>query len=121
MTEDPFAVLGIAPTMDYAAIKQAYFKRLPEHPPHADPMGFARLRAAYDALRSATTRTAVVLAAPLDLDSLRASHPAPERLEPALAAQAERVKTERVQERVNTFVAAMKTLSLDEAVAHVPK
>ena len=39
MAEGPFAVLGIAPTLDLGAVKRAYFAALPRHPPHADPAG----------------------------------------------------------------------------------
>lgn len=47
---DPFAVLGLAPTLEHGAIKRAYFSLLPQHPPHADPEGFRRLRDAYELL-----------------------------------------------------------------------
>jgi hypothetical protein len=48
--EDPFVVLAIAPTADAAQVKRAYFAALKRHPPHADPAGFRRVRAAYDRL-----------------------------------------------------------------------
>ena len=47
---DPFAVLGIAPTGVLADVKRAYFAVLQKHPPHADPDGFRRIRAAYELL-----------------------------------------------------------------------
>ncbi|MGD0837563.1 MAG: J domain-containing protein [Polyangia bacterium] len=50
--ESPFAVLGLAPTLDLAAIKRAYFALLTKHPPHQDQEGFKRIRAAYEALGS---------------------------------------------------------------------
>src|SRR5439155_9465721 len=51
--ESPFQVLGIAPTLDLGAVKRAYFAALTRHPPHADPEGFRRLRAAYEPLPTA--------------------------------------------------------------------
>lgn len=48
--EDPFAVLGIAPTESLADVKRAYFAVLSKHPPHSDPVGFHRVRSAYDQL-----------------------------------------------------------------------
>ena len=47
---DPFEALGIPPTLDLAQVKRAYFALLQRHAPHADPEGFRRLRAAYEAL-----------------------------------------------------------------------
>jgi hypothetical protein len=47
---DPFEGLGIAPTLDAAQVKRAYFALLRLHPPHADPEGFRRIRAAYETL-----------------------------------------------------------------------
>ena len=40
--------LGIAPTSDEAAIKQAYAARIREYRPDRDPDGFRRVRAAYE-------------------------------------------------------------------------
>ncbi|WP_281837940.1 J domain-containing protein, partial [Cardiobacterium hominis] len=40
--------LGIAPTSDEAAIKQAYAARIREHRPDRDPEGFRAVRAAYE-------------------------------------------------------------------------
>jgi len=47
---DPFEALGITPTLDLAQVKRAYFALLQKHAPHADPEGFRRIRAAYEAL-----------------------------------------------------------------------
>ncbi len=47
---DPFKTLGIDPTLDSARVKHAYFALLRLHPPHADPEGFRRVRAAYETL-----------------------------------------------------------------------
>ncbi len=65
----PFVVLGIAPTLDAAVVKKAYFGALAAHPPHRDPEGFARLRAAYEALSTPGALAAAYLASPLDLDA----------------------------------------------------
>ena len=64
--EPPFAVLGIAPTADIAAVKRAYFAALARHPPHADPDGFRRLRAAYESLIAPGGLHAAVALAPPD-------------------------------------------------------
>jgi len=69
MSSDPFATLGIAPTLDPARVKQAYFTALAKHPPHRDPEGFGRVRAAYEALSSPASRAAAYLASPLDLEA----------------------------------------------------
>lgn len=62
----PFVVLGIAPTLDPANVKRAYFAALTRHPPHADPQGFRTLRSAYESLQGDGLKRAY-LAAPLDL------------------------------------------------------
>jgi len=49
---DPFAALMLAPTLDRAAVKRAYFAALQRHPPQTDPDGFRRVRDAYEALAS---------------------------------------------------------------------
>ena len=43
-----FGILGIEPTQDKEAIKQAYHKLLPSFNPEDDPDGFRRLREAYE-------------------------------------------------------------------------
>ena len=63
---DPFAVLEIAPTLDAAAVKRAYFAQLKAHPPHADPDGFRRLRTAYEALTAPGGLALACAAAPVD-------------------------------------------------------
>jgi hypothetical protein len=47
---DLFEALEITPTLDVAQVKRAYFALLQRHPPHTDPEGFRRIRAAYEAL-----------------------------------------------------------------------
>jgi hypothetical protein len=65
--EDPFSVLGIAPTLEVAAVKRAYFAALARHPPHRDREGFQRLRAAYEALMAPEGLAAAYAASPPDL------------------------------------------------------
>lgn len=79
---DPYAVLGIAPTVTDAEVKQAYFAQVRAHPPESDPQAFKLVRAAYDRLRSAEKR--------LEVDMLRfqawpePALPAELKMEPAL-------------------------------------
>lgn len=83
-TRCPFSVLGIAPTLDSAAIKRAYFEQLSLHPPHKDPEGFRELRAAYETLKQPAGLAAAYLGA--DLDVAAAAAPYRERFDAALAA-----------------------------------
>lgn len=69
MNENPFAVLGIAPTTDLAALKRGYFGALKRHPPHADPEGFRRVRAAYEALSMPGALASAWLAAGAAVDA----------------------------------------------------
>lgn len=55
---DPFAVLGVSPSADDAAIRRAYLGLLRLHRPERDPEGFQRVRAAYEAVRSGQDRAA---------------------------------------------------------------
>lgn len=88
----PFVVLGLAPTLDPGRIKQAYFAMLAEHPPHADPDGFQRIRAAYEALHGAGLHQAY-LSASLDLHA-EAARLAELRAERDLAAEQARAAHE---------------------------
>jgi len=45
---DNWSILGIHPTKDRDAIKQAYMTMLPKHNPEDDPEGFLQLRTAYE-------------------------------------------------------------------------
>ncbi|HRE48651.1 MAG TPA: DnaJ domain-containing protein [Aggregatilineales bacterium] len=56
MAETPYTILGVTPDATAAAIKNAYFALVKEHPPERDPEGFRRIRAAYDALRTPDAR-----------------------------------------------------------------
>ena len=69
-TSSPFAALGIAPTLDAAAVKRAYFQQLALHPPHQDPQGFQRLRSHYEVLQQPGRLAAAYLESPLDLDRM---------------------------------------------------
>src|SRR5690242_7352320 len=71
--ESPFAVLGIAPTLDLARVKRAWFAGLSKHPPHQDPDGFRRLRAAYEELSKPGGLTLAMARAPIDLAAARAA------------------------------------------------
>jgi hypothetical protein len=66
--ENPYVVLGIAPTLDFGQIKRAYFQLLPRFAPHSDPLGFRRLRAAYDQL-SGDGLLAAYVTAPIDIEA----------------------------------------------------
>jgi curved DNA-binding protein CbpA len=66
--EDLFAVLECAPTLDRDAIKQAYFRALALHPPHADPEAFRQIRAAYERLMAPGALETAYLTRPPDLD-----------------------------------------------------
>lgn len=66
---DPFATLGIAPTLERDAIKQAYFGSVRLTPPHRDPEAFRQLRAAYEQLSDGPALLRAWLQAPLDTDA----------------------------------------------------
>lgn len=121
MKENPFDVLGIAPTLRADVIKRAYFTLLARHPPHADPVGFARLRAAYDALGTPAARTAFVLSAPLDRAALWEARASEAELAEARAAQMPCVEHHRTQRRIAGFVYALAETTLDEALERVPR
>ena len=63
-----FAVLELAPTLDAAAVKRAYFAMLAKHPPHVDADGFRRVRSAYEALTPPGALAAAYAASPLDYE-----------------------------------------------------
>lgn len=55
MDSDPFVILGLHPaTCDEAAIKSAYARLLKLHRPDRDPVGFRRIRDAYEFCRSSS-------------------------------------------------------------------
>lgn len=65
--EHPFTVLGLWPGAGPAQVKRAYFARLAQHPPHADPAGFRRLRSAYEAVSSPAGFERAAASAPPDV------------------------------------------------------
>jgi hypothetical protein len=67
--DDPFFVLGLAPTLDAPAIKRAYFQALARTPPHADAQGFRRLRSAYETLNDPRQLPLAWLRAPIDTEA----------------------------------------------------
>lgn len=69
MSENPFTVLGTAPTLDAAVVKRAWFAALQRHPPHSDPEGFRRIRDAYEALTGPGRLEVAWANAPVDVDA----------------------------------------------------
>jgi hypothetical protein len=63
-----FAALEMEPTADARTLKRAYFAALHRHPPHNDPEGFRRLRAAYEELLTPGRLGAAFLTTCPDLD-----------------------------------------------------
>ncbi|MFN3202505.1 MAG: hypothetical protein ACE366_29175 [Bradymonadia bacterium] len=51
--EEAFTTLGLSPNSSARAAREAYLTRLRAHRPESDPVGFARLRAAFDKVKSA--------------------------------------------------------------------
>jgi hypothetical protein len=51
---DPYEQLGVTPEASSAEIKAAYHQRLRQFPAHSHPREFQQIRAAYDAIRSAS-------------------------------------------------------------------
>jgi curved DNA-binding protein CbpA len=110
---EPFAVLGLAPTLDAAAVKRAYFAALARHPPHQDAEGFQRVRRAYEALASPGALAAAYLASPLDVRKLAAE--ARERFDAAMQRAAEAATT-KAREDVTQFLERCSRMSWDEAL-----
>jgi curved DNA-binding protein CbpA len=54
--ENPYQVMGLAPTATEQEIRRAYFRLVREHPPERDPDQFKRIRAAYEILRDPARR-----------------------------------------------------------------
>ena len=69
-----------------ATVKRAYLAALAEHPPHSDPQGFQRLRAAYEPLSSPEGLRAAFALAPPDVAAELARYRA--RYDDLLAASA---------------------------------
>jgi hypothetical protein len=114
--EDPFVVLGLQPTLDVAPIKQAYFAALSRHPPHRDPLGFQRLRAAYEQLMEPSGLAAAYLASPPDLAAELARYRA--RFDAALVlAAATPREAESDTARASQFIEQVSRMSWDQALA----
>lgn len=90
---NPFTVLDVAPTLDVGAIKRAYFTALAKHPPHADAVGFRRIRDAYEVLLDSTKRAEAFAAHPVHLAVLEKEYAArfDARVKAAMDADAKRV------------------------------
>jgi hypothetical protein len=114
--ESPFAVLGIAPTLDPGVVKRAWFVALQQHPPHSDPTGFRRVRDAYEALTGPGRLELAWSTAPIDLDAALATLNA--RLEGELAAaRVEASRAAAVDGAARRFTETFSRLSLAEALA----
>lgn len=115
MPDEPFAVLGLAPTLDAAAVKRAYFDALARHPPHQDPVGFQRLRAAYEALSRPGALAAAYLASPVDVAQL--AQEARARFDAALRKAAEMALALRTREEaLERFVERCSRMSWAEVL-----
>ena len=114
--ESPFSVLGIAPTLDPAAIKRAYFTALAKHPPHSDAQGFKRIRGAYEALGLRGEAASHLLRSAIDVEAelalLRERHDAAlARSRQASASSANDAA------RVARFTEGLARLGLEEVLA----
>jgi hypothetical protein len=114
--KSPFGILEIAPTLDLAAIKRAYFAALTAHPPHSDPEGFKRIRSAYEALGSRGEAVSYLLRSAIDVEAelaiLRQRHDAAL----ARAGQASAASAADAA-RVARFTEGLARLKLEEALA----
>jgi curved DNA-binding protein CbpA len=71
MSQDAFSRLGLVPDATDEAIREAYLKRVKEHPPDRDPLGFERVHEAFEALRDPRRRARLaVLGEPVPLASI---------------------------------------------------
>ncbi|QRO01351.1 J domain-containing protein [Archangium violaceum] len=113
--EEPFAVLGLAPTMDPVAVKSAYFAALARHPPHQDLEGFQRLRRAYEALTRPGGLAVAYLTSPVDVQKL--ARDARERFDAPLEKAAVVALAARTgAETVARWVERCSRMSWDEAL-----
>lgn len=112
---DPFAVLGLAPTLDTAAVKRAYFAALACHPPHQDAEGFQRVRGAYEALSSPGALAAAYLASSMNVRKL--ADEACERFDGAMQRASEAALAMRnEQETLTRFLERCSRMRWDEAL-----
>lgn len=56
LEDDPFVVLGVAPTASDDDVRKAWLEGVRAHPPEKDPEGFKRIRTAYDAIKDESSR-----------------------------------------------------------------
>lgn len=118
-SDEPFAVLGLAPTLDAAAVKRAWFDALARHPPHQDPEGFRRLRGAYEALSRPGALAAAYLRSPMEVSRL--AREARARFDEALQRAAEEALAARTEEEaLALFVERCSRLSWDEVLRASP-
>ena len=116
LDQSPFGVLGIAPTLDPAAIKRAYFTALTQHPPHSDPEGFKRIRVAYEALGSRGEAASHILRSAIDVEAELAL--LRERHDTALAGARQASATSAANaSRVARLTEGLARLGLEEALA----
>jgi hypothetical protein len=109
---DPFTVLEIVPTLELGQVKRAYFALLAKHPPHLDPEGFRRLRAAYEAVSHPSGLAFAYARCPPDRQ--RALEGWQARFGPAL----ERIASARSEGRVvERAIEAYSRLSLAQALS----
>jgi hypothetical protein len=113
---DALEILKLAPTLDRGALKRAYFGALAKHPPHADPEGFRRVRAAYESLLAPGGLERAFANAPLDVEQLAADYRA--RLDgPLASARAESHRVAGDAMRIDDFVQRLSRLDWRDAVA----
>jgi curved DNA-binding protein CbpA len=114
--KSPFAVLGIAPTLDLGLIKRAYFAALAKHPPHNDPDGFKLIRGAYEALGSREEAANQLLRCAIDVEAELAV--LRERHDVALGSAGQANAAEAADTaRIARFTEGVARLSFEEALA----
>jgi curved DNA-binding protein CbpA len=112
---EPFAVLGVEPTLDAATVKRAYFAALARHPPHQDAQGFQRVRGAYEVLSAPGGLAAAYLASPMNVRRL--ADEARERFDAAMErASAAALATRAEGETLAQFLERCSRLRWDEAL-----
>jgi DnaJ-class molecular chaperone len=69
-SDDPYAVLGVPPTADDAALRAAYLAKVQEYPPERCPKEFAAVRRAYELVKDFDSRVRYRLFPPTEHDPL---------------------------------------------------
>lgn len=112
----PFELLGLSPTRDASAVKRAYFHALEKHPPHADPEGFRRVRAAYEELSRPGALAAAFARAPFDVGAAFEAYE--RRYRDALERAGKAARSEENGATVVArFVERYSRLTLEEAIS----